>query len=83
VPNASSACCLASGSQPGEQFVFVDECSSNIGLTPLYAHAPKGQRAHASVLRHRGQITTLIASLSPLGMGAALPGASAHRSLVS
>ena len=57
---------------PREQFVFVDECGSNIALTPLYARAPKGERARGSVPRNRGKNTTLIAALSLEGMGAAM-----------
>lgn len=57
---------------PSERFVFVDECGSHIALTPLYARAPKGQRAQGSVPRNRGKNTTLIASLSLEGMGAAM-----------
>ena len=52
--------------------VFVDECGSHIALTPTYARAPKGERAKGSVPRNRGKNTTLIASLSLEGMGAAL-----------
>jgi transposase len=52
--------------------VFVDECGSNIALTPIYARAPKGQRARGRVPRNRGKNTTLIASLSFEGMGAAM-----------
>jgi transposase len=52
--------------------VFLDECGSNIALTPLYARAPKGERAGGSVPRNRGKNTTLIAALSLEGMGAAL-----------
>lgn len=47
-------------------------CGSNIALTPLYARAPKGERARASVPRNRGKNTTLIAALSLEGMGAAM-----------
>lgn len=54
------------------QFVFVDECGSNIGLTRLMARAPRGQRAYGKVPRNRGKNTTLIASLSLQGMGEAL-----------
>jgi len=57
---------------PASQLVFVDECGSNIALTPLYARAPKGERAKGSVPRNRGKNTTLIASLSLEGMGAAM-----------
>jgi len=52
--------------------VFVDECGSNIALTPIYARAPKGERSTGSVPRNRGKNTTLIASLSLAGMGAAM-----------
>jgi len=54
------------------RLVIVDECGSNIALTPLYARAPKGQRAHGSVPRNRGKNTTLLASLSLSGIGASL-----------
>jgi transposase len=52
--------------------VVVDECGSNIALTPLYARAPKGQRARGSVPRNRGKNTTLLASLSLEGIGASM-----------
>jgi len=50
----------------------VDECGSNIALTPSDARAPKGQRAHGSIPRNRGKNTTLIASLTLEGMGEAM-----------
>ncbi len=54
------------------QLVVIDECGSHIGMTPLYARAPKGVRAPGSVPRNRGKNTTLIAALSWFGMGEAL-----------
>jgi transposase len=54
------------------RLVIVDECGSNIALTPLYARAPKGQRAQGSVPRNRGKNTTLLASLSLPGVGACM-----------
>jgi transposase len=57
---------------PTEDLVFLDECGSNIALTPLYARAPKGERARGKVPRNRGKNTTLIAALSLSGMGATL-----------
>jgi transposase len=54
------------------QLVFVDESGSNIALTPLYARAPRGQRATGSVPRTRGTNTTLLAALSLAGVGAAM-----------
>jgi hypothetical protein len=41
-------------------------------LTPLYARAPKGQRAHGSVPRNRGKNTTRLSSLSLSGIGASM-----------
>lgn len=54
------------------RLVIVDETGSNIGLTPLYAWAPQGERAFGSVPRNSGKNTTLLASLSLSGMGAAM-----------
>jgi transposase len=54
------------------QLVIVDETGSNIGLTSLYAYAPRGERAYGSIARNRGKNTTLLASLSLSGMGAAM-----------
>jgi transposase len=51
------------------KLVVIDECGSNISLTPLDARAPKGSRASGSVPRNRGKNTTLIAALSFAGMG--------------
>jgi transposase len=47
----------------------LDECGSNIALTPLYARAPKGLRASGNAPRNRGKNTTLIAALTFEGMG--------------
>ena len=55
-----------------QDLVFVDETGSHIALTPLYAYAPRGQRAVGKVPRNYGAIMTLIASLSLSGMGPAL-----------
>lgn len=55
-----------------EELVFVDETGSHIGMTPLYAYAPRGQRAIGKVPRNTGANLTLIASLSMQGMGEAL-----------
>jgi transposase len=51
------------------KLVVIDECGSNIALTPLYARAPKGQRAYDRAPRNRGKNTTLIAALTWQGMG--------------
>jgi hypothetical protein len=49
--------------------VFVDECGTHTSMTRLYARAPIGERAYASVPRNRGKNTTLIASMTSSGMG--------------
>jgi transposase len=56
-----------------ERFVFVDECSSNTSLAPLYGWARKGDRAHQKAPRNWGKNITLISSIGKeRGMGASL-----------
>jgi transposase len=56
-----------------ERFVFVDECSSNTSLAPLYGWARKGERAHQRVPRNWGKNITLLSSIGKeRGMGASL-----------
>jgi transposase len=55
-----------------QELVFVDETGSHIAMTPLYAYAPRGQRAVGKGPRNYGATMTLIASLSMQGMGEAL-----------
>ena len=55
-----------------KRLVFVDEMGTNTSLSPRYAYAPKGQRAHAKVPRNRGKNTTLLSSISVEGMGPSL-----------
>jgi transposase len=52
--------------------VFVDEMGTNTSLFPLYAWAPRGERAYCSVPRNRGPNTTLLSSMSVEGMGPSL-----------
>ena len=55
------------------RLVFVDECSTNIALTRLYARAPRGERAYGKAPRNWGKNITLISSLSAdEGIGAAM-----------
>lgn len=54
-----------------KRLVFVDECSTNIALTRLYARSPKGERAFGKAPRNWGKNVTLICSLSTEGIGAA------------
>ncbi len=55
-----------------DDFVVVDECGSNINLTPRYARAPRGERARGAIPRNTKQNTTLIASMTTAGMGPAM-----------
>ena len=52
--------------------MFVDECSTNVALTSLYARAPRGERAYGEAPRNWGKNVTLIASLSTEGVMAAM-----------
>jgi transposase len=56
-----------------ERFVFVDECSSNTSLAPLYGWARKGERAYQKAPRNWGKNITLLSSIGKeSGMGASL-----------
>ena len=52
--------------------VVIDETGSQINMTPLYAYAPRGERAIGKVPRNSGANLTVIASLSFSGMGEAM-----------
>jgi hypothetical protein len=52
-----------------KRLVFVDEMGTNISLSPLYAWAPRGERALCSVPRNRGSNTTILSSMTLEGMG--------------
>ncbi len=43
---------LVAGQIDAERFVFVDECSTNTSLSPLYAWSRKGERARAKAPRN-------------------------------
>jgi len=57
------------GSIVADRFVFIDECSTNISLNPIYARAPRGERAHGKAPRNWGKNVTLISSISLSGVG--------------
>src|SRR5215207_4366390 len=61
----------AAGLDPAD-LVFLDETSTPTTLTPLRARAPRGQRAIGRVPRGRWVSVTLLATLTPTGMGAAM-----------
>jgi transposase len=54
------------------QVVVVDECGTHRGMTPAYARAPRGERAHATTLRNYGSNVSLIAAMTLQGMGPAM-----------
>ena len=62
----------AVGGVDPSRFVFVDEFGSNLGLTPTYARAPRGERAIGTAPRNRGKNTTTVTALTPGGMGPAM-----------
>lgn len=55
-----------------EDLVFVDETSTHTALTRRRARAPRGQRAVGQVPRNHGSNVTLLATLTPQGIGPAL-----------
>ncbi len=52
--------------------VFVDETSTHTGLTRRRARAPRGERAVGRVPRNHGPNITLLAALTPEGIGPAM-----------
>ena len=52
--------------------IFVDESGAQTNMTPRYSRAPRGERAYGSAPRNHAKPTTLVASLSLAGMGAAI-----------
>jgi transposase len=60
---------IVAGKDDPERLVFVDEMGANTSLCPLYAWAPRGERAHARVPRNRAKYTTLSANMDVEGVG--------------
>lgn len=54
------------------QGVFVDECGTNLAMTPRYGRARRGQRVVGSAPRNHGPNTTLLAAMTPAGISAAM-----------
>ena len=52
------------------RFVFVDETSTNLTYCRRYGRAPAGRRLDQAVPLHAGPNVTLIAALTPDGLGA-------------
>jgi len=57
---------------PAERLVFIDESGFHTRMTPLYACAPRGERAYGQVPRNHTHNTTLVAALSLAGVGDAM-----------
>lgn len=55
-----------------DQLVFVDESSTHVAMTPLYARTLRGTRAYGAVPRNKGANISLLAALTPQGLTAAL-----------
>jgi transposase len=51
------------------RFVFVDESSTTIALTRRYGWAPMADRLVAAVPRNHGSPTSVVAALTPSGLG--------------
>ena len=71
-PAARQAFCARLATVAAEDIIVIDECGSNLNLTPRYARAPCGQRAIGYVPRTTPPNTTLIASLTLAGLGPAM-----------
>jgi transposase len=56
------------GSIVSERFVFVDECSTNISLSPIYARAPKGERARGKAPRNWDKNVSLVCAIDSGGV---------------
>jgi transposase len=51
-----------------DRFVFVDECSTNISLSPIFARAPRGERARGKAPRNWGKNVSLICAIDASGV---------------
>lgn len=63
---------LVSARLDGRRFVFVDECSTNTSLSPIYGWSRRGQRLYFEAPRNWGANVTLLSSMSLEGMGPSL-----------
>ena len=63
---------LVCGRLDGRRFVFVDECSTNTSLSPIYGWSRRGKRFYFEVPRNWGANVTLVSSMSLEGMGPSL-----------
>lgn len=63
---------LVCGRLDGRRFVFVDECSTNTSLAPIYGWSRRGKRVRFEAPRNWGANVTLLSSMSLEGMGPSL-----------
>jgi transposase len=56
------------GGSVAEKFVFVEECSTNISLSPIYARAPRGERARGKAPRNWGKNVSLVCAIDSGGV---------------
>lgn len=63
---------LVCGRLDARRFVFVDECSTNTSLSPIYGWSRRGQRVSFEAPRNWGANVTLLSSMSRSGMGPSL-----------
>jgi len=63
---------LVCGRVDVRRFVFVDECSTNTSLSPIYGWSRRGQRVCFEAPRNWGANVTLLSSMTLAGMGPSL-----------
>lgn len=63
---------LVCGRLDGGRFVFVDECSTNTSLAPIYGWSRRGERVCFEAPRNWGANITLLSSMTLEGMGPSL-----------
>jgi transposase len=63
---------LVAGRLDARRFVFVDECSTNTSLSPIYGWSRRGSRVCFEVPRNWGANITLLSSMTCSGMGPSL-----------
>jgi transposase len=63
---------VVSGRLDARRFVFVDECSTNTSLSPIYGWSRRGQRVCFEAPRNWGANVTLLSSMTLEGMGPSL-----------
>ena len=63
---------LVCARQDGRRFVFVEACSTNTSLSPIYGWSGRGQRLYFEAPRNWGANVTLLSSMSLEGMGPSL-----------